>query len=201
MNSTVFVKTYGLPPCNTDEVLRYCGVKNGTDKCEAENVKSIAKRLSEELTQKLACKVCHALFPVRICYNAVDFGFATVESKDLAGHLAGCASAVIFASTIGMEFDRILARKSAVLPSEALVMQAIGAERIECLCDAFENTIRAEYGRITTRFSPGYGDLPLGFQRNITDVLGCPKHIGVMLGNSLIMSPSKSVTAIIGVKG
>lgn len=201
MDIAVFVKTYGLVPCNMDEVLHYCGMKKSADNDEIEKVKSIANGLQEELTPKLSPKSCHALFPVRICHNTVDFGFASVESSDLAGHLSDCTSAVIFAATVGVEFDRMLARKSAVNKLEALVLQAIGAERIECLCDTFEKSIRTEYGRITTRFSPGYGDLSLEFQRNITNVLGCPKHIGVMLGKSLIMSPSKSVTAIIGVKG
>ena len=48
------------------------------------------------------------------------------------------------------------------------------------------------------RFSPGYGDLPLSLQRDIFRVLDCPRKIGLTLNESLLMSPSKSVTAIVG---
>jgi len=51
------------------------------------------------------------------------------------------------------------------------------------------------------RFSPGYGDLPLETQREIFDVLDCSRRIGLMLNDSLLMSPTKSVTAFVGVGG
>ena len=199
MDNTVFTRTFSLPPCNRDEILRYCGIKPGSDSGETETLKGVIKRLVEQACPKLSCKACYATFPVKTCENEVDVGFAKVISRDLAGHLSGCRFAVVFAATIGMEFDRLLARKSAVLPSEALVMQAIGAERIESLCDTFEREIVGNTNIIAQRFSPGYGDLPLEFQRDIFTALGCSKRIGLMLGESFIMSPSKSVTAIIGV--
>ena len=53
---------------------------------------------------------------------------------------------------------------------------------------------------LAARFSPGYGDLPLEFQREIFRALDVPRRIGVSLGSSCLMSPSKSVTAIVGIK-
>ena len=83
------------------------------------------------------------------------------------------------------------------------MLQAVGAERIEALCDLFNGEItekkRAEGLYTRPRFSPGYGDLPLELQKDIFDVLDCPRQIGLTLNQSLLMSPSKSVTAIIGV--
>jgi len=38
-------------------------------------------------------------------------------------------------------------------------------------------------------------------QRDIFAVLDCPRKIGLSLNGSLLMSPSKSVTAIIGIAG
>ena len=54
---------------------------------------------------------------------------------------------------------------------------------------------------LTSRFSAGYGDLSLEFQREIFRALDCQKNIGLTLNESLIMSPTKSITAIIGIKG
>ena len=66
-------------------------------------------------------------------------------------------------------------------------------------------TLAEEHARVgkrtRPRFSAGYGDLPLGVQREIFAALDCPKHIGLTLNDSLLMSPTKSVTAIVGISG
>ena len=48
------------------------------------------------------------------------------------------------------------------------------------------------------RFSPGYGDFPLEVQRDFERILEMPKTIGVTLSDSLLMTPTKSITAVIG---
>ena len=50
------------------------------------------------------------------------------------------------------------------------------------------------------RYSPGYGDLPLAFQQDLFRALDCERRLGLTLTDSLLMVPSKSVTAIIGMK-
>ena len=44
-----------------------------------------------------------------------------------------------------------------------------------------------------------YGDLPLDFQKDVFRILDTPKAIGLTLTDALLMMPSKSVTAIIGI--
>jgi cobalamin-dependent methionine synthase I len=75
-----------------------------------------------------------------------------------------------------------------------LVMQAVGTERIEALCDSF----CAEFENARPRFSPGYGDLKRAAQQVIFEQLDCARQIGLTLNDSLVMSPSKAVTAIVG---
>ena len=90
---------------------------------------------------------------------------------------------------------------SKISPSKALMFQALGAERIESLCDTFCNDMNNELGvRLKPRFSAGYGDLPLEVQKDIFRVLDCPRKIGLTLNDSLLMSPTKSVTAIVGIE-
>ena len=48
------------------------------------------------------------------------------------------------------------------------------------------------------RFSPGYGDLPLAMQREIFAALPLEKALGLTLGENLLMTPTKTVTAIAG---
>ena len=108
----------------------------------------------------------------------------------------------MFAATVGLELDRLIARHSRLSPARALALQAYGAERIESLCDAFLRNVQSECASegitLRPRFSPGYGDLPLSFQRTLFETLDCARKIGLTLNESLLMSPTKSVTAIVG---
>jgi cobalamin-dependent methionine synthase I len=148
--------------------------------------------------------VCFAHFPVRHDGEYIDLGFAKTNSANLRKNLEGCKSAVLFAATIGLGIDRLIARYSKISPAKALIFQSIGAERIEALCEAFvcdiHNECKKNGSALRPRFSPGYGDLPLDVQKNIFDALDCPRKIGLSLNESLLMSPTKSVTAIIGIK-
>ena len=110
----------------------------------------------------------------------------------------------MMAATIGLEADRRTARYERTNPIKALLLQAMGAERVETLCDLFCKEIRQQEevngNTITTRFSPGYGDLPLEVQREFVRLLDCSRQIGISLNASLLMSPTKSVTAIFGIR-
>ena len=110
----------------------------------------------------------------------------------------------MMAATIGLELDRRIARSERFSPSKALLLQALGAERVEALCDTFCSDFKAqvcpEGNTITRRFSPGYGDLQLEAQIDFFRLLDCSRQIGVSLNSSLLMSPSKSVTAIFGIR-
>ena len=127
---------------------------------------------------------------------------AKTASDSLRRNLAACDRIVVFAATLGLDIDRLIARYGARSPAKALMLQAIGAERIEALCDIFCEHLRQEAEKEglypVPRFSPGYGDFPLDLQKDIFRVLDCPRKIGLTLNESLLMSPSKSVTAIVG---
>ena len=139
---------------------------------------------------------------VKIDRDEVDLSLSRVTSRKLAERLAGCERAVVFAATVGLEIDRLIAKHSRRSPAHALCLQAIGTERTEALCDllceGLEEQFCAEGKRTRMRFSPGYGDLPLAMQRDIFRLLDCPRRIGLTLADSLLMTPTKSVTAVIG---
>ena len=130
-------------------------------------------------------------------------GFAKVKSEDLAENLKECDSIILFAACIGLEVDRLISKYAILSPAKSVIFQAIGAERVESLCCLFNKEIKEQINLekkdVRTRFSPGYGDLPLEFQKEVFKVLDCQRQIGVTLNKSLLMSPSKSVTAIIGI--
>ena len=117
--------------------------------------------------------------------------------------MKGCDEVIIFAATVGIGIDRLISKYGHVSESKALFMQALGAERVESLCDLFNSEMNeqvlAEGKYLRPRFSPGYGDLPISVQKDFVTVLDCPRRLGINLNDSFLMSPSKSVTAIIGI--
>ena len=182
---------------NRREILRYAGVREETPELAALLEDTLA-----ELLPTLAGRVCWQEFPLTREENGLDLGFTCTGSDSLAQNLAGCDRIIVFAATLGLGPDRLIARYGRLSPAKALLLQAIGTERIEDLCDRFCDSIRMEACRrglsMAPRFSPGYGDFPLTVQQDIFRVLDCSQKIGLTLNDSFLMSPSKSVTAIIG---
>lgn len=193
MPNVVYVKNYTPPKINVKEVLRYAGVKG-----EIPEISAIVDECVKELEGKLNYKVCYSEYPVKITGNEIDLSFASVNSKNLAKNLKNCKTYILFCATVGIAMDRLIAKYSVLSPTKALIFQALGAERIESLCNLFNKEIQGKYKHTRPRFSPGYGDLKVDLQREIFAALNCSKNIGVTLNESLLMSPSKSVTAIIG---
>lgn len=196
--STVFYKEFSAPPIDKREILRYMGCRESTPPIE-----NLIERSLALCADKLSYKVCFAEYDIQIDGTKCDLGFVSTESRDLAKCLGKCDKILLFAATVSLELDRLILRYGKSEPSVSVCLQAIGAERIEALCDAFCQEMRAEYSKLgkslRPRFSAGYGDLPLELQRDIFKALGCDKRIGLTLNDSMIMSPTKSVTAIIGI--
>ena len=195
---TVITREYSAPAINRREILRYMGCKDSSRELE-----SLIDRAISLCEVKLSYKVCYSEFPLEIIDRKCYLGFAEAESRDLAKCLSGCEKTLVFAATVGLEIDRLILRYGIIEPSLALCIQALGAERIEALCDTFCDEMKARFAtegkKMRPRFSAGYGDLPLSLQKEIFASLECEKRIGLTLNDSLLMSPTKSVTAIIGI--
>ena len=123
----------------------------------------------------------------------------------LPGHTAGrmletCDQAVLLACTLGAEFDTLLRREQARNIARAAILNACGSAWVEAGCDAAEREIAERFPQrfLTDRFSPGYGDLPLSLQPTVCAVLDTRRRLGIHVSNSNLMTPVKSVTAIIG---
>ena len=194
----VCVKTYPPPEIKRKEILRYAGVSG-----DAPELDGVINECVAESAGLLVYKICYRIVYVSSNGDELDFGLFKTSSSDLLKNLSGCGAAIIFAATVGTGIDRLIAKYNRLLPSKGLMMQSFGNERVESLCDAFNSEITEQMksnGYSTRpRFSPGYGDLTLNLQKDIFAVLDCPRKIGLMLNESLLMSPSKSVTAIIGI--
>ena len=127
----------------------------------------------------------------------------TPKGNDVRAILAPCREAVLLAATLGAESERLLLRMQAKDAAQALLLDAVLSAAIEAVLDAREEALRRELaaqGRyLTDRFSPGYGDMPLAQMREICEVLGAQRAIGLTVSAGGVMIPRKSVTAILGI--
>lgn len=122
----------------------------------------------------------------------------------IARHLDGCDRCMLLAVTLGFAVDRHISTEGQANPYRALLLDACATTAIEDLADHATERARAlllaEPHSVTSRFSPGYGDLPLALQPKLLELLDARRLLGLTVGSSLLLSPIKSVTAIIGIK-
>ena len=188
---------------NRREIARYLGYKSIDDLDETTG--GIIEECIKEVLQVMEPKSCYESFPLiwHEDKNSCEFAGLVIISKDLIKNLKDSKEAVMLAVTIGPGFDRLVRRAEVRDMSKAAVLQSVGAEVVEAYCNKVNDEITKqvrERGLYTRpRFSPGYGDLPLAMQRDFERVLNMRKNIGISLSEGNIMTPSKSITAVIGI--
>jgi len=198
MQEGLHLEELGEIPFDEKEILRYAMLPSFAPKPEE-------LPLQECLKAAKGAAQCRAVWRRYLLVrdgDTLDLGFAKTDSRDLKKHLEGCGEILLFACTAGAETDRRIARAKLLSPARGLLMHAIGAQQVEGGCDRLCARLAQQFPdrQLTDRFSPGYGDLTLEMQRDVMAALDCGRTVGITLTDSLLMTPSKSVTAIIGMK-
>ena len=183
-----------------NEVRRYMGYKGPVD--ASPETDAMIKKAIAALEKDSSPKYVSKAFPVAVNGYEVRFADVVIESRSLAKNLAGCTECVLFAATAGPFCDMLVKRAAVTSSAYASCCQAAGAAAIEAYCDLINDKIKDEYEAkglyARPRFSPGYGDLALDHQKDWFRLLDITKNTGIELTDSLLMVPTKSVTAIIG---
>ncbi len=204
-------------PVKRGEVLRYAGYPAAALRKMGEGKEDLsAVPTDDELAGRLedVIKLTNGELTYRLSYVCAGIerdtdGFPILpfeqHSEDLKKNLENCSGVIIVAATIGAGIDRLIRRYERTQVATGLLLQGIGAERVESFIDQFNDEVNreaAELGlKVHPRYSPGYGDLPITVQPHLLKLLDAEKRLGITLNASLMMSPSKSVTAIIGIEG
>lgn len=157
----------------------------------------IIEKCKKEVLDCVDYKACIAKISCCETEDGICLDFMVSKSKSLAGNLRKCETAYIFAATTGAALHRLIGRNIIVSPIHGMVTDAIGSAAIEAFCDYINQSL-GDVDYLRPRFSPGYGDLSLECQKTILDFLGAGKHIGLALTDGGMLTPVKSVTAIIG---
>jgi hypothetical protein len=125
-----------------------------------------------------------------------------LTGEAIANHLSGANCAVLFAATLGREADAAIQRLSFTDMTRSVLMDAAASALIEAVCDQAEAELRREFDEqglfLGGRFSPGYGDLPITLQKDFLAALDAARGIGLSCTPASILTPSKSVTAVMG---
>jgi hypothetical protein len=188
------VKSFPAPDVNVREVLRYARADKNDDR-----TKKLIDECLDEALPRLSYKTVYAKLRAETVGNECRLGSIIINSSALAKCLSGVNEIILVTATVGLEMDRLIAKYSRTSPAKALIMQAIGAERVESLLDELTRELTEEYGSLRPRFSVGYGDAPLSAQKEITNALDTARTVGVFLSDTCILTPTKSVTDIIGI--
>lgn len=181
------------------EALRYLGVRGEPDAQTLALIDDCIPRL----TGVAAFKHTALELPVAIADDIISFSGLTVKSRALARHIVGSAHALLFAATLGAGVDRLMQAYAAADIPMAATLQACAASLLESGADEAQADYEKEYSEkglyLRPRFSPGYGDFSLAVQPDILRLLDAQKRIGLFATKNNMLTPTKSITAVIGV--
>lgn len=178
-----------LEKLNRNEAVRYLGgsgialnyrMDRLMDECEKEILaKSSPKYLYIE--KKLPCE-------------------ELMQGEDIKNHLDGCEKAIVMCATLGAEIDRLIRINQISDMAKAVVLDSFASVAIEQVCGKFDEIIAEKYEGYfqTFRFSPGYGDYPIELQKSVLSMLDAPRKIGLATNENSLLTPTKSVTAVMG---
>ena len=184
----------------TKEAVRYLGYgRNAAD----EKTLALIEDAFAELERTVSPKSVWRIFDLEQTVDGTNIiGNMEIESNSLTRNLKGCVKAVLFGATLGAGTDRLIARISLSDMAKAVVIQSCAAVLLEEYCDerqvAIGEELEAEGLFLRPRFSPGYGDFDITYQQPLMRMLDCAKTIGLTMTDSFMMTPAKSVTALIG---
>lgn len=158
--------------------------------------------LISEIKQKARVKYTYEIFDVSVLEDEVKFADISFKSRFLAKNLKCCDKIILLAITLGNEVDSMIRRYSTIDGTSMILVQAIAAEYLEKYIDEIEKEILSKIDKkvyFKPRFSPGYSDLDIVHQKDVINILNATKKIGLSTTSSYMLTPAKSVTAIIGI--
>ena len=128
----------------------------------------------------------------------------SLKGQSIKELLKDSVAVIFMAVTIGFKLEEKIQREMESSNHErALVYDVAGSETVEGIAQSLyqylEIQARQSKKELTRRFSPGYGDFSLTFQSDLSKELSL-SGIGIKLDQNHLLSPQKSITAVIGVE-
>ena len=182
------------------EAVRYLGYgRHAVD----DTIMTLIESSFAELDKIVQYRIIYRIFELEVPdSDNVKIGELEIRSRNLAKNLRGCDQAVILGATLGIEVDFLMKRYSLIEMSRAVVLQACAAAMLEEYLDEWQKELSGKMRKkgyyLRPRFSPGYGDFSIDYQKDILRIADTARRIGLSITDGNMLTPSKSVTAVIG---
>lgn len=188
-----------LTRLDTDEALRYMGTP--PERAD-EHLRALVEDCADQLLSAIRPRWSYRVFNLSPAEDGVRLsGGLLLPGRELKRHLAHCDRAAVFCATLGADVDRLIRQTECTDMARALAVDCCASAAVEQLCDQIEVRLQALFPgcNFPYRFSPGYGDLPLEINAPLLELLDAPRKVGLCATASHLLTPRKSVTAILGV--
>ncbi|WP_461810184.1 Vitamin B12 dependent methionine synthase activation subunit [Faecalimonas sp.] len=183
------------------EAIRYLGFGKNTvdDRTFALIINSF-----KELEEVADGRVIYRIFSLKTeRENRIRIGNMVIDSIALSKNLKGCQEVILFGATLGTGVDMLMKRRAITDMASVVVLQACATAILEEFCDKCVDEISKELKKrelyLRPRFSAGYGDFSISHQGEILNMLDASRKIGLTMTKGGMLTPIKSITAVIGI--
>ncbi len=182
------------------EAFRYAGMHGEP----TPQLTALADECERILLSEIRPAYVYRVFPLKRTFFGIhcEGSSAVLSGADIETHLRRCTHAAVFCATLSFGADRAIRAAQAKDVAMAHLMDAMASAAVEQFCDMAEKEIlslpQLRHFFTTWRYSPGYGDFPIAAQIDLLGAIDAARRIGVCVNESGIMTPRKSVTAIVG---
>jgi len=183
-----------------DEIRRYLGYPSGA--APSHDVAALIEQLMPECLGSLEPRGVYVVYEVTdSTADSLTLGEVLVEGG-VSGFLGSVDRVASFVVTVGSEItgrSELACREGDAFAG--WVFDAVGSWAVEATADALMAELQATLDAgdgLTLRYSPGYCGMDLSQQHAIFR-LTAAESVGVVLLPSLMMSPAKSISGLVGI--
>lgn len=184
---------YFFENINKNEILKYLGYRTG----------EVPADIMEEIDEAISIvkKCARPKYVFRFFDKDDEVLKEIAVGRDMAELLRSSFKVILFAVTLGNEIEMEIRKLSFTNLSMSVVVDATASAAIEAFAEELDKSFQKEFSEfyLTDRFSPGYGDMPITIQNYFLTAINAKKEIGITTTAEGIMTPRKSITAIMGV--
>lgn len=184
---------YFFENINKNEILKYLGYRTG----------EVPEDIMEEIDEAISIvkKCARPKYVFRFFDKDDEVLKEIAVGRDMAELLRSSFKVILFAVTLGNEIEMEIRKLSFTNLSMSVVVDATASAAIEAFAEELDKSFQKEFSEfyLTDRFSPGYGDMPISIQNYFLTAINAKKEIGITTTAEGIMTPRKSITAIMGV--
>ena len=191
---------YNAPLLKIDpvETKRYAGLRN-------------AKNFDEKNIIN-ACEDAQLLIEIQSIWKIYNYDYKNqiilsqpnviINGKSIGKHLLNCDKVACIAATVGEKIENEISYRFKIGKYlDSILLDAAATTAVEQVANSMEEAIKQKVSHegynMRWRFSPGYGDWSLEQQLDLYNLSGA-EEIGIKLSTAMMMTPRKSITAIIG---